>query len=352
MLHVGPLPPVDFAYPGFVNPSSLLLTGQAVITNSLLRLTRDVANDTGGAWHAFRVRVDQPFETVFPFRISRDGANGFAFLVQNDSLRALGSSGSSLAYNISNSVAVEFDTWQNTIGDPNANHISVHTRGLLAHNANHAYSLGAVSNLTVNMSDTLTHPVKLTYRPGWLSVFLQDLNEPVLIVPLDLANTLSLSGGLAWVGFTATAGGGSNYEAHDILNWRFQHSLTPPNDSDGDGLPDWWELRYFGGPTNGIATADLDLDGMSTLQEYIADTNPTNRFSLFQLTAMRLGSQCRVRAWTSARRVYQLEHRSALTPAAPWLPEAAWLPGVDGWQEWSVPAGEAAGFFRARVALP
>jgi hypothetical protein len=52
----------------------------------------------------------------------------------------------------------------------------------------------------------------------------------------------------------------------------------------GDGIPDGWRRQYFGGSgttTNSIscATSDTDFDGMTTLQEYLADTNPTNNSS-------------------------------------------------------------------------
>jgi hypothetical protein len=39
-------------------------------------------------------------------------------------------------------------------------------------------------------------------------------------------------------------------------------------DSDGDGLPDAWELRYFGGITAAEPNADPDGDGISNLDEY------------------------------------------------------------------------------------
>ncbi len=50
-------------------------------------------------------------------------------------------------------------------------------------------------------------------------------------------------------------------------------------DSDGDGLPDWWEALYFAG--NADPNADPDGDGMSNLAEYRAGTNPNDRNSAF-----------------------------------------------------------------------
>jgi hypothetical protein len=45
-------------------------------------------------------------------------------------------------------------------------------------------------------------------------------------------------------------------------------------DTDGDGLPDWWELQYFGNLSQGAA-ADPDGDGISNLQEFRQGRNPT-----------------------------------------------------------------------------
>ena len=62
-------------------------------------------------------------------------------------------------------------------------------------------------------------------------------------------------------------------------------------DSVGDGIPDMWRARYFGGygtTTNGqsCATCDPDHDGMNNLQEYVAGTDPTNPASFFCVTAV------------------------------------------------------------------
>lgn len=55
------------------------------------------------------------------------------------------------------------------------------------------------------------------------------------------------------------------------------------SDSDGDGLPDWWELANGTNPNVNDASADPDRDGMSNLQEYWAGTNPADAQSSLRL---------------------------------------------------------------------
>jgi len=60
-------------------------------------------------------------------------------------------------------------------------------------------------------------------------------------------------------------------------------------DSNGNGLPDSWELAYFGN-LNQTATGDPDGDGVSNLQEFLDGTNPTNAASaLYRITLFNDG---------------------------------------------------------------
>ena len=56
-------------------------------------------------------------------------------------------------------------------------------------------------------------------------------------------------------------------------------------DTDGDGLPDWWELAHGTNPLVRDADDDPDGDGFTNLQEYLAGTDPQNRQDALRLTA-------------------------------------------------------------------
>ncbi|HUI08256.1 MAG TPA: hypothetical protein VL486_14750 [Verrucomicrobiae bacterium] len=70
-------------------------------------------------------------------------------------------------------------------------------------------------------------------------------------------------------------------------------------DSDHDGLPDSWELKYFGDLTSQDGTGDPDGDGFNNLQEYLADTDPTRPASFFHIIAIARENTNDVRVtWT------------------------------------------------------
>ena len=66
--------------------------------------------------------------------------------------------------------------------------------------------------------------------------------------------------------------------------YEFLHGTDPTvanvsGDSDGDGLPDSWELANFGNLAQ-TASGDPDRDGFSNLQEYLAGSDPNNANSI------------------------------------------------------------------------
>ncbi len=253
-------PLYSFNYPDFSSAAGLQLMGGAVLLNNKLRLTPTAFNLTAAAWYTATQYVQDSFTTTFQFQITNPvngGADGLAFVIQRNSLSSLGCSGTCIGYEgIPVSLAVEFDTFQYH-DDPSDNHISVHTRGSLANSSRHAYSLGSTSAIP-NLSDGNIHTARITYTPGHLRVFVDNLAVPALSVPVSL--TQVLGSGQAWVGFTS--GTGSAYEYHDILNWSFESSPPPAGeplggrvlvvyntsyliDENNNGVPDSREIALY-----------------------------------------------------------------------------------------------------------
>jgi hypothetical protein len=104
---------------------------------------------------------------------------------------------------------------------------------------------------------------------------------------------------------------GGSFDGYDrnaalgISNWTV-------GDTDGNGLPDWWELKYFGVLTGTDPNADPDHDGVSNLNEYLAGTNPTNAASYFHVVSVIRGSPTKIFVTCEPGKVYTLLCADAL----------------------------------------
>ena len=220
-------------YLDFSPPTGLNLLGSAAVSGDVLRLTTNGGNEQGQAWLTTRVAAASGFVSEFEFQFTEQagigdedgpGADGITFAIQNQGADATGSVGGSLGYDgLPKSLVVEFDTFNNgeLFGDPNGNHVAVHSRGTAPNGPGDASdSLLGVAELTPLLQDGAVHRAKVVYDPaGSLRVYVDDLLQPVLTVAVDLATKLGLDNGTAFVGFTSATGLGA--ENHDIRNWRF-----------------------------------------------------------------------------------------------------------------------------------
>ncbi|KAL3757138.1 hypothetical protein ACHAWU_002977 [Discostella pseudostelligera] len=251
--------------------------------NSKLRLTPSHPSKAGSVWYDSRVPVLTGFETVFSWQISdqsvectehvdryfsRDlhrscavhGGDGFAFVIHGDPVgaSALGGDGEHLGYGgISNSLAVEFDTWTNVdtqqSDDVFQDHISIHSSGpTLPNSSNETTSLGYWR--TYNIADGKVHSAKVQYLPfietryfelmtanenlipylkdngegrrlGTLAVFVDQgivEDRPLFAIPVNLSLLLNLPDSLAYVGFTASTG--RKWQKNDIHRWEWCNS--------------------------------------------------------------------------------------------------------------------------------
>lgn len=212
--------------------ADLSVAGSAHLESSALRLTAAEPHLAGAAWLPARQPVANGFDTEFEFRITEsgglgNGADGFAFVLQNSGAAALGGKGSGGGFalgegssedsTIPQSVAVFFDTFRNEeIGDRSNNFVTICTAGSPDRLHWPPPRLAASKKLRVNLKDGKAHTARVEYQPPALTIYLD--GKPVLSTAIELSTVLGPDGA-AWIGFTASTGGG--YENHDILSWSF-----------------------------------------------------------------------------------------------------------------------------------
>jgi len=128
------------------------------------------------------------------------------------------------------------------------------------------------------------------------------------------------------------------------------------SDTDGDGIPAYWEDLFFGGATNATASVDTDLDGVDNLGEYIAYTVPTNDQSVFVISAASNPSESLaelVVTFDSLRsRNYALEESTNLLPSASWTNVDGHVRGVDSVMGLRATNAEVIGLYRVKTTLP
>ncbi|MDF7808737.1 zinc-dependent metalloprotease family protein [Pontiellaceae bacterium B12219] len=103
----------------------------------------------------------------------------------------------------------------------------------------------------------------------------------------------------------------SGYTAYGSLG-QYTLSGTVASDADADGIPNQWEIQYFNGFTNAVATADPDGDGSDNYSEYVAGTVPNDADSVFKMTSYSLpsttGDPVVINWSTKPGRVYSVGH--------------------------------------------
>ena len=261
----------QFVYNNFNTSAGIQLNGSAAVTSNgnaqVLRLTPAALHQVGTAWHT-PVSLLQGFSTTFRFQISGTtsfNADGFAFVIQNGSFcnGTMGATanegpfpgvgcpsgeGGSLGYeSLTNSVAIEFDTFQNgslgvSQGDISGDEVGIQSCGSAANTVDH--TVGACNKGQVDLSilepaitlaDGTVHTATIYYTPTVVACNVESTCN--LFVAIDgqlvLSAFLNFSSlGLdanqdAFVGFTgATGGGGGGNDNQDILSWSFDTVQT------------------------------------------------------------------------------------------------------------------------------
>jgi hypothetical protein len=298
-----------------------ILGNASAQTNSngsiFLQLTPNSLNQVGSAWYT-NPSANPPnpsplplatgFKTTFTIQFSNSttyNADGMAFIVQNGTFggfsndnsggaTALGPSnfsGSEIGFTgLTNSVAVEFDTFYNSnLGDipsqpgntySTADEISVQSCGAAANTSDHTAgcTFGAVDlsslNSPVYLADGNVHTITVVYAAptttgtcspgslvgtagcGTLSISVDSIPTPVLSVPFSLSYLGLDANDDAYVGFTAATGNGD--QDQDVLSWTFDGVVTQPITVNTSGPGQTLTSNFSSSTTGGTVSSTVD----------------------------------------------------------------------------------------------
>lgn len=211
----------------------------AVTAGGELRLTpASGGNGAGYSTSPVALGTGATFSTSFQFRMSQgrgiDPADGFTFVLAKAS-SGLGGAGGGMGYfGVPNSVAIEFDTYDNNEAG-GSNHIGLDLNGSLASSpvsspygksscrlfdnsylADGCMSNGKVWTAFINYDGT-TQKLNVAVQQDGLALIQMITDHTV-----DIGTTLGTT--TAFVGFTAATGAG--YQNHDILNWKLANDTS------------------------------------------------------------------------------------------------------------------------------
>lgn len=201
------------------------LVGNATASGNCYTLTNGGNTQIGAAWNFSKTNLSEPFDikaSLFLGSNNGTGADGMAFVIQQQSINS-GESGAGQGYgNITPSFIVEFDTYYNSyLNDPTYSHMSIQKNGDPSHNN------GLTAPIPINADfspadNGITHSVRFMWDPS-TNIFKVYFDCQLKITYSgDIINTIFNGDPEVFWGFTAATGGNTNVQrVCDISNSQF-----------------------------------------------------------------------------------------------------------------------------------
>lgn len=193
--------------------SDFQTNGNATIADGIYTLTLNRGGQNGSVWNKTKLFIDRDFDISARVYLgnSNGGADGIAFVLQNQSLNA-GSEGGGLGYfGISPSFAVEFDTYDNGTADPSADHIAIIANGNTA-GAHNTYS----APYEVELEDGQWHAVRFVWNATSKNFQVWYKGVKRHDITVDLKNDIFAGRSYVYWGFTGATGGLSNLQQVEL----------------------------------------------------------------------------------------------------------------------------------------
>jgi len=237
-------------YSNFNNPDRLIFVDDARKQDSAIRLTSNQIKKRGAVWFDTPVYIDDDFWTEFSFKFtngndfnnpdgSEPGADGIAFVIQNQGNYAVGLLGGDIGYSsLHNAVAIEYDTYANDENqienyfDPNGNHVALQVshNGVISSKHTKEYNL-AINNPQFKFENDVVYYSRIEYNNEQKRIKVYVSKDTVFLLPLinyspiDLTNYMHSRDNTAYIGFTSATG--SSEENHLLLSWKYCSQATP-----------------------------------------------------------------------------------------------------------------------------
>jgi VCBS repeat-containing protein len=170
-------------------------------------ITQAIDSQAGALWSNSKVSLNTSFtiSAELFFGAYDDGADGFSFIIQNQSKTLIGASGGGLGYQgIANSVAIEFDTYNNDAeyNDIPHDHAAFDVNGSMN-------GLGAPIDLG-NIEDGHYHPVTIDWNAA---THLMTLSYNGSVIGRQTIDVAAIVGsGEAYIGFAGSTGAADNLQ--------------------------------------------------------------------------------------------------------------------------------------------
>jgi gliding motility-associated-like protein len=226
------------------NSGNFKRVNSATLETNCMRFTNGTFQN-GAVWVCNTIDLDQGFKVNFTANFGNNtaGGDGIAFVVQREGAPGViggraggigyaqgdGTNCQSAPCPINPSVAVEFDTWDNTadgINDIAANHIAIHRNGEMNAANTLAGPISAISGVN-NIRDGLDHAVCITWDPAINRMQVYFDGNLRLTYNGNIRTVFGAGANTVWWGFTAGSGGAS--QTQRVCNVTMLTNVSSPS---------------------------------------------------------------------------------------------------------------------------